>query len=115
MGKIDWIEYYDESLSPKCERDFCEYMVVFIGVLTEELICSKKLFKQNIKVKSFLNKKFGILLQTKLLATGTNVLAERFKLDLGVQKFDFVIAWHDVNFGQSLDNVTFGLLDDLNM
>lgn len=57
--------------------------------------------------------KSSLLLQTKFLSTGTNVLAERFNLDLGVQKFDFVTAWHDIDFDQSLDNVTFGLLDDL--
>lgn len=57
--------------------------------------------------------KSSLLYQTKLLAMGNNTLANRFKLDLGINKYDFVTVWHDIDQDQNLKNIIYGLLDDL--
>lgn len=57
--------------------------------------------------------KSSLLLQTKLLATGDNRLADRLNVDLGYDKFDFIVAWHDANVDQTPQNIVSGLLRDL--
>lgn len=59
LSKVDELfSKLDESGSMKPSS--YEYMIVFQGVLVQ-LISSKKLFKRNLDVAEFLNKKFGIV------------------------------------------------------
>lgn len=57
--------------------------------------------------------KSSLLLQTKLLATGDNRLAEKLKIDLGVEQYDYIVAWHDANYDQSAEHIVHGLLREL--
>lgn len=57
--------------------------------------------------------KSSLLFQTKLLATGDNRLATKLNIDIGQDKFDFITAWHDADKGQNIENVVYGLLEDL--
>lgn len=57
--------------------------------------------------------KSSLLLQTKLLSTGNNELAEKFAIDLGVEKFDFIIAWVDGGADQTLENLIQAILKEL--
>lgn len=57
--------------------------------------------------------KSSLLLQTKLLATGNNQLAEKFKIELGVEQFDFITAWVDGGSDQSLENLLQSIFKEL--
>lgn len=57
--------------------------------------------------------KSSLLYQSKLLAMGNNTLATRFKLDLGINKYNFITVWHDIDQDQNLKNIIYGLLKDL--
>lgn len=57
--------------------------------------------------------KSSLLFQTKLLAMGNSTLANRFKLDLGMNKYNFITVWHDIDQDQNLKNIIYGLLKDL--
>ena len=57
--------------------------------------------------------KSSLLLQTKLVGTGVNHLPDRLDIDKGVDRFDFVIAWHDADTNQTPEDITIGLLRDL--
>lgn len=57
--------------------------------------------------------KSSLLLQTKLLATGDNRLAKKLNIELGVKKFDFIVAWHDADKDQNVEHVVTGLLREL--
>jgi len=58
--------------------------------------------------------KSSLLLQTKLMGAGDNRLPDRLDLDKGLDGFDFVIAWHDADANQTPEDITIGLLRDLN-
>ncbi|WP_017660276.1 ATP-binding protein [Baaleninema simplex] len=53
--------------------------------------------------------KSSLLLQTKLLASGDNRLAERLKLDLGVESYKFATVWHDCDKEQNVQGLINGL------
>ncbi|WP_308130742.1 ATP-binding protein [uncultured Flavobacterium sp.] len=57
--------------------------------------------------------KSSLLLQTKILSEGENSLADRYEIDLGVEKYDFLSSWTDVTEGQTLENLAKSLLVDL--
>lgn len=57
--------------------------------------------------------KSSLLLQSKLLATGDNRLAQRHGIDLGIAKYNYLVAWHDVDHGQGPSDMMIGLLKDL--
>jgi Cdc6-like AAA superfamily ATPase len=57
--------------------------------------------------------KSSLLFQTQLLAQGNNALAEKFSVDLGTEKFNFVTAWVDGVSGQSLENLIENILKEL--
>lgn len=57
--------------------------------------------------------KSSLLLQTKLLATGNNSIAEKFEIDLGVEQFDFITAWVDGGSDQSLENLLQSIFKEL--
>lgn len=57
--------------------------------------------------------KSSLLYQSKLLAMGNNTLATRFKLDLGINKYNFITVWHDIDQDQNLKKIIYGLLKDL--
>ena len=57
--------------------------------------------------------KSSLLLQTKLLATGNNSIAEKFDIDLGVEQFDFITAWVDGGSDQSLENLLQSIFKEL--
>jgi len=57
--------------------------------------------------------KSSLLLQTKILSEGDNSLAERYGIDLGVGKYNYVSSWTDVTDGQTLENLAKCLLVDL--
>lgn len=57
--------------------------------------------------------KSSLLLQTKLVGTGDNRLPNRLDIDKGLDEFDFVIAWHDADTYQTPEDITIGLLRDL--
>lgn len=57
--------------------------------------------------------KSSLLFQTQLLAQGNNILAEKFEIDLGTPKFNFVTAWIDGVSGQTLENLIEGILKEL--
>lgn len=57
--------------------------------------------------------KSSLLLQTKLLANGDNRLSKKLAIDMGYEKFDFIHAWHDANYDQTVDHIVYGLLRDL--
>lgn len=57
--------------------------------------------------------KSSLLLQTKLLATGNNSIANKFEIVLGVDKFDFITAWVDGGSDQSLENLLQSIFKEL--
>lgn len=57
--------------------------------------------------------KSSLLFQTRLLATGNNAISEKFEIDLGVEKFDFITAWVDGGSDQSLENLMQSILNEL--
>jgi hypothetical protein len=57
--------------------------------------------------------KSSLLLQMKILATGDNRLSKKLEIDLGYEKFDFMHAWHDANYDQTVEHIVYGLLKDL--
>ncbi len=57
--------------------------------------------------------KSSLLLQTKLLSTGTNSLAKKFDIDLGLERFDFVTAWVDGGSDQTLENLIQAIFKEL--
>jgi len=54
--------------------------------------------------------KSSLLLQTKLVAEGDNVLPEKFGIDIGVPRYDFLVGWHDVDAGQGPAHISTGLM-----
>ena len=57
--------------------------------------------------------KSSLLLQTKILSEGENSWANRYNIDLGCDKFNFISSWTDVTDGQTLENLAKCLLTDL--
>lgn len=57
--------------------------------------------------------KSSLLLQTKILSEGDNSLANRYGIDLGVEKYNYLSSWTDVTEGQTLENLAKSLLVDL--
>lgn len=57
--------------------------------------------------------KSSLLLQSRLLATGNNSLAEKFNLDVGLEHFDFITAWVDGGADQTLENLIQSILREL--
>lgn len=57
--------------------------------------------------------KSSLLVQTKVLATGNDRLSELLDIDLGIENYDFIVAWHDADFEQTPQNVSVGLVKDL--
>ena len=57
--------------------------------------------------------KSSLLLQTKLVGTGDNHIPDRLDIDKGLDGFDFLIAWHDADTSQTPEDITIGLLRDL--
>ena len=57
--------------------------------------------------------KSSLLFQTQLLAQGNNKLSEKFGIDKGVEKFDFITAWVDGGSGQTLENLLQSIFTEL--
>lgn len=57
--------------------------------------------------------KSSLLLQIKLLAQGNNALTDKFQIDKGCDKFDFLISWVDAVENQTLENLVVNLLKEL--
>ncbi|HEU4964511.1 MAG TPA: ATP-binding protein [Bacilli bacterium] len=57
--------------------------------------------------------KSSLLVQTRLLATGDNRLATQLGIELGMESFNFVVAWHDADEGQTPEHIAFGVLREL--
>lgn len=57
--------------------------------------------------------KSSLLLQTKFLATGNNSIAEKFKIDIGVERFNFVTAQVDGGSDQTLENLLQSIFKEL--
>jgi hypothetical protein len=57
--------------------------------------------------------KSSLLLQTKLLASGDNRLADKLSLDLGVERYKFATAWHDCDKEQTVQGLIGGLTREL--
>lgn len=57
--------------------------------------------------------KSSLLLQIKLLAQGNNSLTDKFEIDKGCDKFEFLISWVDAVENQSLENLVVNILKEL--
>lgn len=57
--------------------------------------------------------KSSLLLQIKLLGQGNNALTDRFAIDKGCDKFNFLISWVDAVENQSLENLVVNILNEL--
>lgn len=57
--------------------------------------------------------KSSLLYQTRLVAEGDRILAEKLGIDLGVEKYNFLIGWHDVDPGQGPEHISTGLARNL--
>lgn len=56
--------------------------------------------------------KSSLLLQIRLVAEGDNRLPRRLGIDLGVEKYNFLCAWHDASSDQNVATLASGLLRD---
>jgi hypothetical protein len=57
--------------------------------------------------------KSSLLNQAKELAQGDNTLPTRLDIDIGTNKFDFVVAWHDAAKDQGPREIVSGIMEDL--
>ena len=57
--------------------------------------------------------KSSLLNQAKELAVGDNRLPNRLGIDLGTEKFDFLVAWHDAAKDQGPREIVTGVLENL--
>lgn len=57
--------------------------------------------------------KSSLLFQIQHVATGDNRLPNKLGIDLGVSSFDYAVAWHDADSGQSAKHVAHGLLSEI--
>ncbi len=54
-----------------------------------------------------------MLTQARLVAQGNNALPDRLGIQIGVERFNFFVAWHDADAGQDPKHVSLGLMRDV--